>query len=163
MTISKETFRRSMTLFPGAVTLITAGQGADRRGITATAVCSVSDAPPSILVCVNAKTDTRAEILQTGAFSVQLLSADAHEMALHFAGATGAKGVAKFALGDWDAWSDGPPRLGGALASLSCTVAHHSDAGSHTVFIGHIKDACLGDGDALVYARAAFHRLARVG
>jgi flavin reductase (DIM6/NTAB) family NADH-FMN oxidoreductase RutF len=35
-------FRAAMARFPGAVTIVTARHGAERRGITATAVCSVT-------------------------------------------------------------------------------------------------------------------------
>jgi flavin reductase (DIM6/NTAB) family NADH-FMN oxidoreductase RutF len=62
MGIDHATFRAAMARFPGAVTIITARQGTERRGITATAVCSVSAEPPSLLVCVNRKTGTCAAI-----------------------------------------------------------------------------------------------------
>ena len=59
--IDTASFRAAMARFPGAVTLVTARTpGGERRGITATAVCSVTADPPSLLVCLNARTGTCA-------------------------------------------------------------------------------------------------------
>ena len=55
-------FRAAMARFPGAVTIVTARDGDERRGITATAVCSVSAEPPSLLVCLNKRTGTCAAV-----------------------------------------------------------------------------------------------------
>lgn len=157
--VDAATFRRAMGLFPGAVTLITTGKGDLRRGITATAVCSVTDTPPSLLVCVNRKTGTCQEIRRSGRFSVQLLGAEQADLALCFAGATGATGAGKFDSSDWTTCPAGLPRLGTALASLSCRVISLSENGSHMVFIGAIEEAALQEGEALIYARSKFGRL----
>lgn len=161
MTITTDLFRKSMSLFPGAVTLITTGKGSDRRGITATAVCSVSDTPPSLLVCVNRKSATCDAISRTGRFSVQLLNELSDDLAMGFAGKL--TGPEKFTLGDWTETAFGQPCLTSALACLSCRVQTESDSGSHRIFIGAIEDAVLAEGGALVYVRSRFHRLQATG
>lgn len=85
-----------MARFPGAVTIVTSRAGPERRGITATAVCSVSADPPSLLVCLNRKTGTCAMVRETGRFNVSLLAGEAQAIALRFAGADGATGEGKF-------------------------------------------------------------------
>ncbi len=152
-------FRAAMARFPGAVTIITARQGSERRGITATAVCSVSAEPPSLLVCVNRRTGTCAAIDETGRFAVNLLADPAAPLALRFAGAGGSTGEDKFAAGDWTDDSTGLPLLAGALVSLSCDVAEAMTAGSHRIFIGHIRNIRQAEGAPLVYEQARFHRL----
>ncbi|WP_353476388.1 flavin reductase family protein (plasmid) [Salipiger sp. H15] len=159
MAVDITTFRETMGLFPGAVTLITTGAGDLRRGITATAVCSVSDSPPSLLACVNRRTGTCQEIARSGRFSVQLLGQDQADVAMAFAGAQGQSGVEKFFAGTWSCCPLGLPRLQGALASISCEVVTATDAGSHTVFIGRIEHVAIAGGEALVFARSKFHRL----
>ena len=52
MAIDPGAFRAAMARFPGAVTIITARHGSERRGITATAVCSVTADPPIVWLCV---------------------------------------------------------------------------------------------------------------
>ncbi|MFC3612631.1 flavin reductase family protein [Lutimaribacter marinistellae] len=164
MTVDVPTFRRTMGLFPGAVTLITTGSGDLRRGITATAVCSVTDNPPSLLVCVNRKTGTCMEIARLGLFSVNLLGQDHADVAMAFAGAHGVTGPEKFDFGHWITCPQGLPRLSGALASISCKVTATTEAGGHSVFIGRIEDVAFADedGGALVYAQSRFHRLQSV-
>lgn len=47
-------FRDAMASLSAAVNVITTAGDAGRCGITATAVCSVTDSPPSVMVCINA-------------------------------------------------------------------------------------------------------------
>ncbi len=46
-------FRNAMARLGAAANVITSNGPAGRCGITATAVCSVSDTPPTLLVCLN--------------------------------------------------------------------------------------------------------------
>ncbi|MEZ5797603.1 MAG: flavin reductase family protein [Paracoccaceae bacterium] len=159
MAIPVDIFRSAMGQFPGAVTLITTGSGDQRSGITATAVCSVTDSPPSLLVCVNRKSPAQADIARLRQFSVHLLQSGEADIARQFAGATGAKGAAKFEAGEWGRFDCGLPRLMGALVSLACAVTEAFEVGSHTIFVGRIEEAHLQDGEALLYARSTFGRL----
>jgi flavin reductase (DIM6/NTAB) family NADH-FMN oxidoreductase RutF len=159
ITVDIAGFRAAMARFPGAVTIITARHGAERRGITATAVCSVTADPPSLLVCVNTRTGTCAAIAETGRFAVNLLPDPAAPLAMRFAGAGGIAGEAKFAEGTWLADSAGVPLLAEAPVAISCEVTESVTAGSHQVFIGAIREIRMGDGAALVYEQARFHRL----
>lgn len=161
MGITTDLFRQSMGLFPGAVTLITTGRRDERRGITATAVCSVSDSPPSLLVCVNRKTATCDTISRSGRFSVQLLDDTSDHIAMAFAGKL--QGADKFQVGHWCDTAQGQPRLLTALACLSCRVMTESESGSHRIFVGEIEEAHLAPGNALIYARSRFHRLQAAG
>lgn len=156
-------FRAAMARFPGAVTIVTARDGDQRRGITATAVCSVSAEPPSLLVCLNRKTGTCAAVRASGRFGVSLLAGDGGDLAMVFAGATGASGEEKFATGTWEDDSHGQPSLQDAVLRFSCEVAEVVEAGSHCVFIGHIAEIRHGEGPALVYEQSRFHRLTPMG
>lgn len=157
-------FRAAMARFPGAVTIITARHGDARRGITATAVCSVSSDPPSLLACVNRNTGTCVAIAETGRFAINVLTEGEGDLAMCFAGATGATGEGKFAQGDWGADAQGVPVLSGALLSFSCVVDEAVAAGSHSVFIGRITDIrSSADRRALLYERSNFHRLEELG
>jgi len=159
MGIDHATFRAAMARFPGAVTIITALHGTERRGITATAVCSVSAEPPSLLVCVNRKTGTCAAIHESRAFNVSLLPDPASPLAMRFAGAEGVTGEDKFSEGQWIEDARGLPLLDEALIGFSCNVSEMVDAGSHTVFIGEIMEIRLSEGAPLVYGQSRFHRL----
>jgi flavin reductase (DIM6/NTAB) family NADH-FMN oxidoreductase RutF len=141
------------------VTIVTAQVGTERRGITATAVCSVTAEPPSVLVCLNRRTGTFAAVAETGKFNVNLLPDPASPLAMRFAGADGVTGEDKFAEGDWIEDARGLPLLGEALIGFSCDVSEMVEAGSHTVFIGEIMQIRNSDGAPLVYGQSRFHRL----
>lgn len=157
--IEASTFRAAMARFPGAVTIVTTGRGEGRRGITATAVCSVTADPPSLLVCLNRKTGTCAAVTESGRFNVNLLPGDGGPLALTFAGATGATGAQKFCEGDWQPDADGFPRLASAIATFSCEVTEQVQAGTHTLFIGRVLGITTAEGDPLIYEQSRFHRL----
>ncbi len=157
--VDKAEFRAAMARFPGAVTIVTAAGGGERRGITATAVCSVTADPPSLLVCLNRATGTCAMVAETGVFNVSLLAGDGGSMAMRFAGAGGVTGEDKFAEGNWSRCERGLPLLADAVVTFCCEVAEQLQAGSHSVFIGRIVGLRLTDGAALVYESARFHKL----
>ncbi len=157
--IDPAAFRSAMGRFPGAVTIVTTTTGEGRRGITATAVCSVTADPPSVLVCLNRATGTRAAVGETGRFNVNLLAEADSPLALRFAGTGGVTGAAKFAAGDWREDGRGLPVLASARVALSCEVTDTLEAGSHTIFIGRISEMRDGDGPALLYEGRGFHRL----
>ena len=60
--VSLEQFRLGMRLLAGAVNIITGVHAGRRHGMTATAVCSVSADPPTVLVCINKLAATHAAV-----------------------------------------------------------------------------------------------------
>ena len=128
-----QSFRAAMARFPGAVTIVAARaeDGPDaRRGITATAVCSVTADTPSLLVSLNRQTGTCAAV--SGRFTVKLLPGDGGPLALHFAGTTGATRADKFTTSNGHDDPDGLPILTDAALTFCCTVSETLQAGSPT-------------------------------
>lgn len=158
--IPRDQFRAAMARFPGAVTLVTARTAeGERRGITATAVCSVTADPPSVLVCLNRATGTCATVDATGHFAVNLLTEAQGALALRFAGQGGISGEEKFGEGDWLEGTNGLPLLRDASVGLCCEVTESLTAGTHRIFIGRITDLARGVGGALLYEQSQFQRL----
>src|SRR5262249_58489568 len=58
-TVEPKIFREAMSRLGAAVHVVTTAGPAGKTGFTATAMCSVSDAPPTILVCINPKSTGR--------------------------------------------------------------------------------------------------------
>lgn len=52
-TLDVQTFRDAMACVGAAVNIITTDGPAGQAGFTASAVCSVTDSPPTLLVCLN--------------------------------------------------------------------------------------------------------------
>lgn len=161
MGIDPSTFRAAMREFPAGVTIISAGKGTDRRGLTATAVCSLSAEPPALLVCVNRNSQCHDTILQYSAFGVNVLAGGGETLAARFAGHGGAKGAERFAEGSWIELLTGAPILADAAVAFDCTLREVLDGGSHSIFIGDVAAAHLnGQREALVYRAGQFSRIA---
>ena len=87
---------RAMGQHVASVCVITTTCGAERFGLTATAVSSVCATPPRLLVCVNKSGLTHEKILESGHFCVNVLTEDQDIVAKAFAGMLG-KSVDRFA------------------------------------------------------------------
>ena len=134
-------FRSAMRQLAATVNIITAGEGEARRGLTATAVCSMPMTPPSMLVCVNRFGEAHKAITAAG---VNILADDQREIAMRFAGQIGEVGEDKFAPYGWTRLATGALALDGAMANLDCEIASVSETSSHSIFIGNVKAIRFG-------------------
>ncbi|QCJ01100.1 flavin reductase family protein [Agrobacterium larrymoorei] len=138
-------FKEAMARLTGVVTVITTGKDEGRCGLTATAVCSLSANPPSILVCVNGSASAHDSIVENGYFGVNVLAPRQAWIANRFAGMDGRKGVARFDDAVWNQTEGGAPLLEGALISLDCELGSRFDGYSHSILLGNIKSIKLSD------------------
>ena len=155
-------YRNIMRQQAGAVALICTGEVGARYGLTATAVCSLTDDPPTILVCVNRTASAHDFIKSSGRFSVNLLGVEHEEIAGVFAGQTALKGEDRFTVEgyEWQEYASGMPCLKGALGSLDCRVSEDQEFSSHTVFFGIVDDGQFSDArEPLLYFRGDFGQL----
>ncbi|WP_426954331.1 flavin reductase family protein [Muricoccus radiodurans] len=153
-------FRGAMRNLAGGVAIVTTGQGDDRRGLTMTAITSVSADPPSLLVCINAASGSHDAVLRHGSFAVNVLGPEHADLALRFAGQAGLHGVARFEGEVWEVGLTGAPLLSSALCSLDCALDVHQRAGSHGIFIGRVKTARHRFGEPLLNFQGGFRALA---
>src|SRR4029450_13999208 len=100
-TVEAATFREAMSRLGAAVHVITTAGPGGKTGATATAVCSVSDAPPTLLMCLNRRSQTNPAVVENGVFCVNTLGDSGAEIADIFAGRTGGTGSDRFAVGAW--------------------------------------------------------------
>lgn len=136
--MNTDNYRAIMRHQAGAVTVVACGAVGARSGLTATAVASLSDQPPTVLACVNQGAGAHDEIVRANAFSVNVLSAEQQDIAERFAGKGGFKGEARFMAGAWRTLATGSPILGDALASLDCELVEQHTFTTHSIFIGRV-------------------------
>jgi len=159
-TVAPALFREAMSRLGAAVHVVTTAGTAGKTGFTATAVCSVSDAPPTILVCINRKSTGGALMRENGVFCVNTLGADAETIADMFAGRTGAQTEARFQLGSWGTLATGAPVLADAAVALDCRVVDVKAVASHYVIFGAVEAVQMGaGGPVLVYHDRAYKRV----
>ncbi|NLH79295.1 MAG: flavin reductase [Phyllobacteriaceae bacterium] len=141
-----------MSRIVGAVHVIATDGPAGPGGATMTAVTSVTDAPPTVLVCLNRSGRLNAILRANGVFSVNTLVAGDEALAGVFAGVGGLDHPERFTHGQWTHGATGAPLLEGARATLDCRISECVDVGSHTVFFGVVEAVALGEArPALVY------------
>jgi flavin reductase len=159
-TVDPALFREAMSRLGAAVHVITTAGPGGKAGATATAVCSVSDAPPTLLMCLNRRSQTNPAVVENGVFCVNTLGDGGAEIANIFAGRTGISGSDRFASGDWTALSTGSPVLLPAVIAFDCRIVEVRSVGSHNVFFGAVEAVRLGPGGpALVYHDRAYKRV----
>lgn len=155
-------FRDAMASLPAGVNVITSDGEAGLCGITASAVCSVTDTPPTILVCINQQARAHAVLTRNGRLAINLLSHACEATAMIFAGAEGGTIAERFAKCAWEKGASGMPVLSNAMASLEGIVDDCKQVGTHSVFfirVAHIT--ARPDRGGLVYFARAFHPLSR--
>ncbi len=152
------TFRSVMRELTAAVSVVTTGEGKDRRGLTVTALCSLSVEPPSLIVCINKAAETHRAIVQYGSFCVNVVAAEHRILADCFAGRTERRGLERFSEGDWTTLVTGAPALADAIAVLDCDVIGRFDQDTHTVFIGGVRGARSDPNrPGLIYRAGEYH------
>lgn len=150
-------FRSAMRELAAGVTIVTSGVGLHRRGLTATAVCSLSVEPPTLLACINREAECHRVILEHGMFCVNVLGAASEALAARFAGRDGVRGAERFLHGDWGTLTTGAPVLGNAVAAFDCSLLEVLDGGTHSICIGRVEAVAVGASQpALVYRAGLF-------
>ena len=136
--VASEAFRDAIARLPSGVTIVTTAGPAGKAGFTATAVASVSDDPPTVLVCLNRKSPQNRLMQENAQFSINLLPKDAVTLANIFAGRTGLHLEDRFQHGDWTTLFTGSPVLTEAITALDCRLLSFQDVGSHIVYFGTV-------------------------
>ncbi len=160
MPIKDSDFRRALSRLTGGVCVVATAADGVRRGVTATAVCSVSADPPTVLACVNLSTGTCKMIEEVGWFSINLLGEQDRLVAETFAGRSGKQGSERFGVGDWVVSPmSSLPLLDNALATMECQVSRTIRVGTHAVFFGNVERVLSRDHAPLVYQAGDFRSL----
>lgn len=157
--LSPEEFRNVMGHFASGVTIITTESEGRAYGTTASAVSSLSLEPPMVLICMNESSSTGQAVARSGAFAINILHVDQHELARRFA----TKDPDKFDGVELEPGPFGQPLLADALATIECAVTETMSGGTHTVYIGEVRSAVSYDGAPLAYFRGEFGRLELFG
>ena len=152
-------FKLGMRTLAGAVNIITSAHGGRRYGMTATAVCSATAEPPTVLACINKLATTHAAVAKSKVFCVNVLRVEDWELSTTFSGVQ--SGDARFKTRDWTRLATGSPVLLDSLVSFDCRVVKKLVHGTHTMFLGQVEQILLGQkGKPLLYSDGQYAKLA---
>jgi flavin reductase (DIM6/NTAB) family NADH-FMN oxidoreductase RutF len=159
-TVDPALFRDAMSRLGAAVHVVTTAGAAGKIGFTATSVCSVSDQPPMLLVCLNRRSASGPIFRENGVFCVNTLNAEAAGLADLFAGRSGGSKGESFASDAWAVLSTGAPALTTAVVAFDCRVVEIKSVASHNVMFGAVESVRFGPaGAALVYHDRAYKKV----
>jgi flavin reductase len=156
------TFRSGMSRLGAAVNLVTTDGSAGRHGLTVSAVCSVTDSPPTLLVCINSNAFSHDAFLQNGVLCVNVLNSNHADLSRAFARWTGED---RFSKANWIRLDTGAPVLSDASVSFDCQIVDHQRKGTHTVLFCEVQSTALSDGpsEGLIWFERDFHTLKATG
>ncbi|EXB45463.1 flavin reductase [Acinetobacter sp. 1000160] len=151
-------FRNAMSLLTSAVSVITTAGLTGRYGFTASAVCSVTDTPPTLLVCMNQASSSHVHFVENKVLSVNVLSAQQQHISTAFSSRLSPE--ERFKHGVWTELETGAPVLKDALVNFDCEIEQVQAVGTHTIFICRIVAIQQGQHEhSLVYFNRAYHHV----
>ncbi|PQQ31427.1 flavin reductase [Photorhabdus luminescens] len=152
-------FRNGMSMLGGAVSVVTTTHEQIKYGMTVSAVCSVTDSPPSLLVCINQNAWSHNYFTSSGILCVNVLSSAHKTLSRHFADKRISM-AERFNTHSWSILNTGAPALDDALVNFDCKISAINQCGSHSVFFTEIKAIRIGDSKtALMYFDRNYHDL----
>ena len=152
-----------MARLGAAVSVITSDGPAGRCAFTASAVCSVTDDPPTLLVCMNRGSDSYEAFKANGVLCVNTLAASQEALSPLFAGFTDHTMMQRFDQADWNTLATGAPVLTDAVVSFDCRIAQVSEVGTHGVLFCEVDAIQAGTArEGLIYFGRSYHRVMAV-
>ena len=157
--IEIRTFREGMARLGAAITVLTTDGPAGRHGMTASAVCSVTDSPPTLLVCVNRQNRSHDIFAENGVIAVNVLGGKHKDLSRVFADSK--SGEDRFNSAGWRVLASGAPLLSDAPVAFDCKITDRSTVGSHSVFFCEVQAMELAEGpsESLIWFGRDFHHL----
>ncbi len=153
-----EGMRAGMRHLASGVTVVaTRSSDAVCHAMTVTSMTTISDEPPSVLVCLHNESTTKKSFESTDVFSVNILKADQKNVSDRCAFTP--ENEDRFSVGKWVNGEEvGAPYLENALANFICRVTKMVSYGTHTIVIGDIEKAMTSDEDnsPLIYLRGSY-------
>nr|WP_301233594.1 flavin reductase [Pandoraea cepalis] len=148
-----------MSRLGAAVHVITTDGPAGRAGFTASAVCSVSDSPPTLLVCINRGSASHDAFVRNRVLCVNTLGAGQEDVSRRFSQRMSIE--ERFRGDTWIRLASGAPVLRPSVASFDCEIVNVVSAGTHDVLLCEVRAIDLrGIPDpALMYAARRYHNI----
>lgn len=157
--LDPDTFRSVLGRFASGVTIVTTRDDHGRdHGMTVSAFCSLSLAPPLVLVCID-RTASMHDLLVPGrTFVVNVLSAQQETLSRRFASGDPPN---RFEGIGFVRGSGGAAVLDDVLAWLDCRVHAVHAEGDHTIVVGRVDSADVRPERPLLYYRSGYATLER--
>lgn len=125
-------------------------------GFTATAFSSLSLDPPLVLFCMDNGATGLPHFRECRTFAINVLAEDQAHVSNGFA----RSGEGKFSGVPTRIGEAGAPLIEDCLVNMECSVREILPGGDHTIFVGEVQSAHLGEGEPLLFYQGEY-RMAR--
>lgn len=143
--------REAFAAWASGVTLVAVRDDAGVHALTVSAFLPLSLRPPLVAVALSGDAPVLTALLDAGRFTVNVLAASQRALATRFAD--------RFPVGPAPFEPEGDPVLEGAAAAFVCSLESHDQAGDHSLVIGRVERAVVGEETAaLAYHRREYRR-----
>jgi flavin reductase len=161
MTASKLDFRNAMARLGAAVNVVTTDGSAGRCGFTASAVCAITDEPPTVLVCMNRSSAQNPAFKANQVLCVNVLAPHHRMLSAAFAGQWAAGMADRFATGRWSTMTTGAPALDDAAVCIDGAIVEVLERGTHSMFLTEIRAVRIGVGEeqGLIWFGRQYHSI----
>ena len=154
--VASQDYRDAMACLGAAVNIVTTDGRAGRAGFTASAVCSVTDNPPTLLVCMNRGSSAYASVTKNGVVCVNVLSARHERLSRLFGGRIPVD--ERFAAAAWSTLETGAPALADCAVAFDCRIIDVANVGTHDVLFCRVVALQRSDcADNLIYFGRDYH------
>ena len=154
--VTSEAYRQGMSSLAAAVNVVTTNGPEGRAGFTATAVCSVSDNPATLLVCLNRSASVHQVFKNSTHLVINTLTSQHQSISNTFGGK--APMNERFQIGEWVESATGCPRLADAAVSFDCIITDVKSVATHDVLFCQVVDITQDpEADALLYYQRGYH------
>ena len=151
-------FRNAMSLLTSAVSVVTTTGACGRYGFTASAVCSVTDMPPTLLVCMNKSSYLHTKFVENKVLAVNVLGAPHQDLSNVFASKLDTE--ERFKHGSWTELKTGAPVLTDSLVTFDCLLEQAQTVGTHDIFICRVVAIKQSQNEhGLVYFNRTYHQV----
>lgn len=157
--VDQKAFRNAMARLGAAVNVVTTDGTAGRHGLTVSAVCSITDEPPTLMVCVNRRSRSHAKLTENGVLCVNVLAGRHEALSMRFAGQSDPE-TDRFEGADWTTLETGSPVLRDAAVSFDCKITLSRYIGTHSAFLCEVQALTVHSlSEGLIYFDRGFHRI----
>ena len=147
-------------LASGVAVIATRDNQGQAFAMTVSSITSLTDSPPSLLICIHQVAQTHLVLREAKYFSASILAENHQDISQICAAEPDMK--KRFQVGQWqDHDTLKIPYLTDALSVFFCRISQRIDYGTHMIVIGDIQSVDIAEHQQapLVYCRGAYHTL----
>lgn len=154
----RDDFILAMRQVASSVSVVTTDGAAGKHGATVSSFSSVSADPPTVLVCLFAKSRIAQAVAENGSFCVNVLSETDSAVADRFAGRHDAEVTDRFSGIEHYGAPGTAPQIEGSTV-FHCDVQRTILSGSHVIVLGHVRHVFTSGVNPLTYRDGIYHRV----